>query len=216
MSFGETFVMGNRQVKNFSDREDFNFAENSGVTPSELHTGTLIFFSNKFSKNPLTRYVRRKRGTLWSSCGVVVNVPKLWPNGPFVVEFSLHHPDDHLIDRVDLCGKDEGVRMVALTDRIQTDMARSEAIGIRALGKGVLFESMILDSQQSATTQAIQKMRDARDNTEDGFAYNMLVACKVVPPSQPELGVNRLAGHKLNYYQTDYHRMQVYLLPKTK
>lgn len=208
--------MGNRQVKNFSDWEDFNFAENSGVTPSELHTGTLVFFANKFSKNPITRYMRRRSGKLWTSCGVVVNLPQLWPNGPLLVEFALHHPDDHLVDRIDLVGKETGVRVVGLTDRIQTDMARSQAIGIRQLGDNVLFPSDITAPEHFATVQAIDAMCKSKELCEDAFAYRMLLACKIVPASRPELVVNRLASHKLNYYQPDFRKMQVYMLPRTK
>src|SRR5690349_11076812 len=101
--------MGNRQVKNFSKYSEFNFAENSGVDLNEVGTGSLIFFSNKFSKNPLLRLVRRKRGTLWASCAVVLNLPSLFDNGPLVAEYSNWHPDDHLVDRLDLCCKESGL-----------------------------------------------------------------------------------------------------------
>lgn len=173
---------------------------------SEFQTGDLVFFSEEFPDSTLSRTFKRIQGKLWTNCGVVVVMPDLWQNQLLLLETAGTHPDDFLQDKLTLKNVGRGLRLVPLSDRIQS--MKFEAIGIRKMRPREIMRPT--DTRQHVVLKCIEDVQNQKQSpTEQTLAVDTLKKLKIikVPYAQPSLdslsgsGLDRLALYsKLEIY----------------
>lgn len=98
-------------------RQYGNMSKDGTVNVSSLKTGDLVFFTNNWSRSKIKRKYFAVNDRLWTTGGIVINHPELYPE-PMLLEYQKKYTDDFLIDSFTLQQKKSGVRLVSLIDRL--------------------------------------------------------------------------------------------------
>jgi hypothetical protein len=207
-------------------QEAYTFNNHGNINVSSFQTGDLIFFSEDFPASSLHRLTRRIRGKLWTSCGVVIKAPDLYPNQTLLLESAIVHPDDHLLDKLQLKTIESGVRLVSLTDRLKSQQGKFPAVGIRKRGRSFpdkkdneTFETFD-PYNQWRSMRKLQPLMEAGVPMNGGvLALQALKDLKIIFADYAKLDLNELAGRALNRYCNDplkYNKIEVFAWPSEK
>jgi hypothetical protein len=207
-------------------QEAYNFNNHGTINVSAFQTGDLIFFSKDFPSSGLHRLTRRIRGSLWDSCGVVLKAPNLFPNQTLLLEYSLIHPDDHLIDKLQQKTIESGIRVVSLSDRLKSQEGQSPSVGIRKIDRSsqdeeitARFETFDAHNQWAIMNKLHPILYGEKEVDCRTVALQALKDLKIIFVPYAKLDLNEMAGRALNRYCTErlqYKKIEVYSWPSEK
>jgi hypothetical protein len=205
-------------------QEAYTFNNNGAINVSTFQTGDLIFFSDEFPTSSFHRLSRRIRGKLWNNCGVVIKAHDLFQNQTLLLETAGIHPDDHLVDKIQLKSVEGGVRIVNLSDRLKSQQGVFPAVGIRRRGRpygkeNTAFEDFDAYNQYRNMERLRPLMDGERSVTSNTLALQALKDLRIMFASYAKLDLNQLAGRALNRYCKDplkYTKIEVFLWPSEK
>jgi hypothetical protein len=207
-------------------QEAYTFNNHGTINLSTFETGDLIFFSEEFPASGLHRLTRRIRGKLWNNCGVVVKAPDLFPGQTLLLENAEIHPDDHLVDKLQLKTIEGGVRLVSLSDRLKSQQGAFPAMGIRKRGRPYgnkqateTFETFDAYNQWRTMKNLAPIMDGTKATDNQNLSVNALKDLKIMFASYAKLDLNELAGRALNRYcheSLQYKKIEVFAWPSEK
>jgi hypothetical protein len=207
-------------------QEAYNINNHGDINVSSFQTGDLIFFSKDFPSSGLHRLTRRIRGKLWHSVGVVIKAPDVFPNQTLLLECASMHPDDHLLDRMQLKTIESGVRVISLSDRLKSQDGVQPAAGIRKRGRpfGDAEATLVWETfdayNQWSTMDKLRPIIDQEKITDSqSIALQALKDLRIVFAPYVKLDFNELAGRALNRYCNEplkYNKIEVYAWPSEK
>lgn len=198
------------QTTDFDENKIYTFNNDGDLHMNQFQTGDLIFFSEEFPDSSISRGFRRLQNRLWSNCGVVFYEPSLWPDQIMLLETAPVHPDDYLIDKLRLTNTGTGMRMVSLSDRIQS--MKFDAIGVRKMRPREMLQPSAVDQfKQANVIRPLQEKQLSKDH----MALEVLKELGVikVPYAQPT--INDMAGSALDRL-AKYHKLEVYAFKRLK
>jgi len=207
-------------------QEAYNINNHGDINVSTFQTGDLIFFSKDFPSSGLHRLTRRMRGKLWDSVGIVIKAPDIFPNQTLLLQCADRHPDDHLLDKLQLKTIESGVRVINLTDALKSQEGLHPAVGIRKRGRlyndaeaTLVWETFDPYNQWSTMDKLKPIMDGAKLTDGQTIALQALKDLKIVFAPYAKLDFNELAGRALNRYCNEplqYKKIEVYAWPSEK
>jgi hypothetical protein len=198
------------QTTDFDESKIYTFNNDGDIQLNQFQTGDLIFFSEEFPDSSIARGFRRLQNRLWDNCGVVFYEPSLWPDQMMLLETANVHPDDYLIDKLQLTNTGAGMRLVSLSDRIKS--MKFEAIGVRKVRPREMLQPTAVD--QFAHAKVLRPLQDQKISQEQ-FAVEALKALGIIKVPYARPSINALTGSALDRL-AKYHKLEVYAFKQLK
>jgi len=139
----------------------------TGLNVNSLNNGDIIMIRNKkYPTTALQRFIADKNKTLWTSVGVVLNLPEL-ESQKYFFEISELHPHDNLISLLSGASVESGVRVVPLAERL-SGIKPGSVCGVRKLNTNLRSIESVRAPQHYQLLQALNRtMRPQAEKITD-------------------------------------------------